>query len=82
MSSYYKRAHAVIIVFDYTDEHSFDRIKYWLNKIEENANQKVFTVIFGNKVDKPDVAVTQQDINDCKAISGMPLFETSACTGH
>jgi Ras-related protein Rab-1A len=40
-SSYYRGAHGIIIVYDITDEVSFNEVKTWLNEIEKYANPEV-----------------------------------------
>ena len=36
-TSYYRGASGVLIVFDVTDEMSFEKIRYWLNELKEHA---------------------------------------------
>ncbi|CAF4640661.1 unnamed protein product [Rotaria socialis] len=49
--SYFKDAHAVMIVFDVTKQESFDNIKMWLEEINTNATTDVNIVLVGNKCD-------------------------------
>lgn len=50
-SSYYRGAHGIIIVYDVTDQDSFDNIKQWLSEIERYASEKVNILLVGNKSD-------------------------------
>ena len=52
--NYYRRAAAVILVYDITNSRSFERMKYWLTELESSGNPNALTVIVGNKVDMED----------------------------
>ena len=44
-------AHAIIVVYDITEEPSFERAKNWVRKIQEMAIPKIFLALVGNKAD-------------------------------
>ena len=49
-SSYYHGTLGFILVYDITDDASFNRISDWLSIIEQNASEKDFQkLLFGNK---------------------------------
>ena len=49
---FYKDARAVIMVYDITDENSFNQLKeYWIEQIKENGNKNVILAIAANKSD-------------------------------
>ena len=50
-TSYYKSAHAIIILYDITEQSSFDHIKNWMVEIDKFAKQGVLRIIVGNKKD-------------------------------
>uniref|UniRef100_A0A7E4UL55 Ras-related protein Rab-30 n=1 Tax=Panagrellus redivivus TaxID=6233 RepID=A0A7E4UL55_PANRE len=52
--SYYRSAHAIVLVYDVCCQPSFDCLPEWLSEIEQYANRKVLKIIVGNKVDKDD----------------------------
>lgn len=68
--SYYRSAHAIVLVYDVACQPSFDCLPEWLSEIEQYANRKVlkilvgsfpfcfeffvYRLLVGNKVDKED----------------------------
>lgn len=59
-NTYYKSAHAVILVYDITNLESFESIRnFWLDEVENYADPGTQLVLVGNKSDmKQDQVVT------------------------
>lgn len=76
--TYYKGAHGIILTYDVTDENSFKNIKNWIKQIEQNAQTNVCKVLVGNKCDKPDRKVSEEEGRKLANDFGMNFFETSA----
>jgi len=51
ISSYYRGAHGILLIYDVTDKDSFRNLANWLIEIEKNANKNVLKVVIGNKTD-------------------------------
>ncbi|KAJ7532819.1 hypothetical protein O6H91_13G021500 [Diphasiastrum complanatum] len=78
-SSYYRGAHGIIVVYDVTDQDSFNNVKQWLNEIDRYASESVNKLLVGNKSDLTAKKVV--DYQTAKAFAdeiGIPFLETSA----
>jgi len=78
-SSYYRGAHGIIVVYDVTDQESFNNVKQWLNEIERYACEKVNKLLVGNKCDLVSKKAVSYEV--AKAFADkldIPFLETSA----
>ncbi|EGG23453.1 Rab GTPase [Cavenderia fasciculata] len=81
-SSFYRGAHGVLIVYDMTDQTSFNNVKLWLEEIKRYSAIGVSKVLVGNKFDLDDRKVVSTTAAKEYADSqGIPFIETSAKTG-
>eukprot|EP01132_Coremiostelium_polycephalum_P003668 gene3668-4568_t len=81
-SSFYRGAHGVLIVYDMTDQTSFNNVKLWMQEIQRYAVVGVSRVLVGNKFDQDDKKVVSSTAAKEYADSiGVPFLETSAKTG-
>ena len=79
--NYYKDAHGAIIVFDFENKESLNKIKYWQKEINNNAPKDIVICILGNKSD----LIVGKNVNfeDAKELAGDNLcYEVSAKDGN
>ena len=60
-TAYYRGAMGIMLVYDITNEKSFENIKNWIRNIEENASIDVERMILGNKCDISDRRVVSKE---------------------
>ncbi|KAI4356625.1 hypothetical protein L6164_000634 [Bauhinia variegata] len=78
-SSYYRGAHGIIIVYDVTDQESFNNVKQWLSEIDRYASDSVNKLLVGNKCDLTANKVVSYETAKAFADEiGIPFMETSA----
>ncbi len=78
-TAYYRGAMGIMLVYDVTNEKSFDNIKNWIRNIEEHASSDVEKMILGNKCDIHDRRQVSRERGEQLAIEyGIKFMETSA----
>jgi len=78
-SSYYRGAHGIIVVYDCTDQESFNNVKQWLEEIERYAAENVNKLLVGNKCDlQAKKVVDTTTATEYANQLGIPFLETSA----
>ncbi|KAF5840580.1 Rab8/RabE-family small GTPase [Dunaliella salina] len=79
-SAYYRGAMGILLLYDVTDEASFNNIRNWMRNIEQHASDNVNKILVGNK---SDMANEKRAVpySKGKALAdeyGVQFFETSA----
>ncbi|XP_045154280.1 ras-related protein Rab-13 [Echinops telfairi] len=78
-TAYYRGAMGIILVYDITDEKSFENIQNWMKSIKENASAGVERLLLGNKCDmEAKRKVQKEQANKLAREHGIRFFETSA----
>ncbi|XP_043819992.1 ras-related protein Rab-13 [Dromiciops gliroides] len=78
-TAYYRGAMGIILVYDITDEKSFENIQNWMKSIKENASAGVERLLLGNKCDMEVKRKVQREQAEKLAREhGIRFFETSA----
>jgi Ras-related protein Rab-8A len=79
-SAYYRGAMGILLVYDVTDEASFNNIRNWMRNIEQHASDNVNKILIGNKRDMADEsrAVPYSKGQALADEYGIRFFETSA----
>jgi len=78
-SSYYRGAHGIIVVYDTTDQETFEHVKTWLHEIDRYASENVNKLLVGNKSDL--TSKRQVETESAKEFAdsvNIPFLETSA----
>ncbi|KAG6434069.1 hypothetical protein SASPL_105690 [Salvia splendens] len=81
-NSYYRGAMGILLVYDVTDEASFNNIRNWIRNIEQHASDNVNKILVGNKADMDE---SKRAVPTAKGQAladeyGIKFFETSAKT--
>jgi Ras-related protein Rab-8A len=78
-TAYYRGAMGILLVYDVTDEQSFNNIRNWIRNIEQHAADNVDKVLIGNKCDMISDKVVETARGQALADEyGIKFFETSA----
>uniref|UniRef100_A0A672ZUB8 Ras and EF-hand domain-containing protein homolog n=1 Tax=Sphaeramia orbicularis TaxID=375764 RepID=A0A672ZUB8_9TELE len=80
---FFRKADAVIVMYDITAELSFTAVRQWLTSIKEGTGEDITIMLLGNKTDKEierqvQTGVGERLAKDCQ----MSFYECSACSGH
>lgn len=77
--SYYHGANGIIVMYDITDENSFNNVKQWLKEISRYASDHVNTLLLGNKSEMEDCrAVSKETAQQFALTHDIDFLETSA----
>lgn len=81
VSSYYRGAHGIMIVFDITDRDSFANVNMWIEEIKKYTTSHVKNILIGNKTDfENERQVNYADAKEYSDNNNMIYIETSAKT--
>jgi Ras-related protein Rab-1A len=81
VTSYYRGAHGVMVVYDTTARESFEKVKDWMAQLDEHAAESACRVLVGNKCDLTSKRAVSAEEGQALAESlGVPFLETSAKT--
>ena len=84
-NQYYKGADGIVLVFDVTDEASFEKIKDWMDQILSNTNKdEICLVLLGNKCDVEAAtrSIKPEQGRELANELNINYFETSALSGY
>lgn len=78
-TAYYRGAMGILLVYDITDEKSFNNIRNWMRSIEQHATDTVNKILIGNKCDMGDQRLVDKSRGQALADEyKMKFLETSA----
>ena len=79
--SYYRSAHAVVIVYDVTNRTSYEHVPSWLEEVEYHSGRDVSKALVGNKADcRTNRIVSAEEGQSMASKHSMTFLETSAKT--
>ena len=59
---YCRRAHAVIVVYDITNEDTFKKAKTWVERLQELSRPNVFVAVVGTKADLASARMVKYEV--------------------
>jgi Rab family protein len=78
---YYRSALIAIIVYDVTNQETYNSVGYWIHELQTNVEDNVVILVCGNKIDLEDKRVVQFSVAAPAATERGALYaETSART--
>lgn len=78
-TAYYRGAMGILLVYDVTDERSFNNIQTWFQNVEQHATEGVNKILIGNKCDWEEKRVVSTERGQALANElGIPFMEVSA----
>ncbi|KAG7274300.1 hypothetical protein CRUP_023995, partial [Coryphaenoides rupestris] len=80
---YYRRAQGIILVYDITNEPTFQHVMSWASDVDEKAPEGIQRILVGNKSDEEaGRCVSEEKGKELAAFYGLDFFETSARTNQ
>ena len=78
-SSYFRGSHGCFIVYDITNESSFENVDKWYEQAQKEAGKDTSVILVGNKCDLENERKISKEKGEEKAKTfNCPFFETSA----
>eukprot|EP00732_Lithocolla_globosa_P006070 Lithocolla_globosa_v1_NODE_6768_length_1037_cov_210.154786.p1 type:complete len:211 gc:universal NODE_6768_length_1037_cov_210.154786:640-8(-) len=81
-TAYYRGAMGILLVYDVTDQKTFDNIRTWVKNIEQHATEGVNLILVGNKCDfePPKKVISTEKGQELASEYKIKFLETSAKT--
>ena len=84
---YYQNADGVLLLFDVTNEETFNNVTNWMKDVKENSSKNITNengqeseialYLIGNKIDLPNRAISKEQAETQAKSLGMKYFEVS-----
>ncbi|KAJ3429275.1 ras and ef-hand domain-containing protein [Anaeramoeba flamelloides] len=82
LPSYIRNSSLAVLVFDVTNQQSFENLDFWLQTVKEIRGEDVIIFYIGNKTDlKEQRKISTEDLKKKAEEKGFIYFETSAKSG-
>lgn len=78
-NTYYRGAVGALVIYDMTNNASFEHVKHWLKEVRDHADSQLVIMLVGNKSDLRNIQRVQTDISQqlCEK-EKISFIETSA----
>lgn len=85
-TAHYRRAVGALLVYDITQEKTFQSVKRWVEELRDHAEPDIVIMLVGNKSDLVEKSPDQREVpletaQQMASASGMLFIETSAVNG-
>ena len=81
--NYIKKSNGILLVYDISDDQSFQDIEDWMKSIKDLVGDKLPIILIGNKSDLDEDRKVSFEEGEKKAKEyGIPFYETSCKTGN
>ena len=80
IKQYYQGTDGIILVFDLTNENSFNKLKSWINEVSDNT-EKAQIILVGNKADLIERKIDEETAENFAKQRDIKYIETSAKEG-
>ncbi len=80
--SYFKGAHAIVLIFSVIDSNSFANVRNWITQIRDSADKDVILILVGNKIDCEDREVDKSEGEELANELNIKYYDCSAKTGE
>lgn len=79
---YYRNAHCALVVYDITEQDSFENAKTWIRELQRHADANITIALVGNKLDLADTRrdVPEEEARKYAEAEGLMFMEASAKT--
>lgn len=82
-TAYYRGALGIMLVYDVTNENTFQNISKWMRRIEDHANEDVDRILVANKCDLESARLITRESGELLARNyGIQHVETSALSSE
>ena len=80
--NYLTKADGILLVYDISDENTFQSIGHWMDSVSEQIDDKIPIILIGNKSDLTEKRKVKTNEGKNRADEyGFPFYETSCKTG-
>ena len=80
--NFIKKANGILLLYDITNENSFQSVNKWMESIKEAAGEKICVILIGNKCDlEKERKVSKEEGEEKAKQFNLPFFETSCKEG-